>query len=138
MALTGTRVDLWVIYFAVDNASLGVWDQFSGGEVDSEESKYRPGGFDIEISLGGRRTIGNVTLARYWDDWISSIFPWLQRRAGKARTAISRFPFTADFIQLGPALGWGGTLKRVSPPDYDSMGTDAALIEVETTIDTIW
>jgi hypothetical protein len=138
MALTGSRVDTWLTHLQVDATFLGNWDQFSGGETDSEESLYRPGGYDESISLGGRQTIGNATLARYWDDWITSIYPWLRSRAGKARIYIARYPLTADFVQLGAPHGYQGTLKRVSPPDYDSMGNDAALIEVECTLDRAW
>ena len=138
MALTGSRADTWITHFQVDSTFLGVWDQFSGAAVDSEESKYRPGGYDEEISLGGRRTFDNITLARYWDDWVNAVYPWLARRAGKARCYIVRYPMTADFVQLGSGLGFQGTFKRVVVPDYDSMGTDAALIEVECTIDRAW
>ena len=38
---------------------------------------------------------------------------------------------TADGVQLGGPHGFQGTLKRVSPPEFDSTGGDAALIERE-------
>lgn len=137
MALTGSRVDTWLIHLTVETTFMGVWDTFSGGEVDSEEAKYRPGGFDQEISLGGRRTFGNVTLSRYWDDWVNAYVAWLQRQCGKGRVYINRIPYTANWVQLGRPIGYSGTLKRCSTPDVDSMGTDAALIELEATIDNV-
>ena len=137
MTLSGSRQDTWITYVTLAGVSLGPWDQFSGGEVDSEETKYRPAGYDQEISLGGRKTFTNVTTARYWDDWIASIYRWLQRCVGQQRGFIQRVPFTADWIQVGAPQGYGGTLKRVAAPEVDSMGNDAALVEMEFTIDTI-
>jgi hypothetical protein len=70
-----------------------VFDQFSGGEVDSEEALYSPGGMAAEISLGGRRTIGNVTVSRYCDralDW--PIIKWLTAQVGVARCTIGYTP----------------------------------------------
>lgn len=135
--LSGSRVDTWVTHVQVAGVFLGPWDQFSGGEVDSEEALYRPSGFDVGISLGGRKTYGNVTVARYWDTWVNSFHKSLIRWAGQQRGLIVRYPFTADWVQLGAPQQYGGTLKRVSTPDIDSMGGDAALIELEFTIDAV-
>ena len=43
---------------------LGTFDKMSGGEIDSEEAKYRPGNMGAEISLGGYRMVTNITLSR--------------------------------------------------------------------------
>jgi hypothetical protein len=137
MPLTGSRVDTWITHVTVAGIYLGPWDQFSGGEVDSEEAKYRPAGFDSELSLGGRKTFGNVTVARYWDDWVNGFHKMMMRWAGQQRGLIMRYPFTSTWVQLGAPLTYGGTLKRVSPPDVDSMGGDVALIEAEFTIDSV-
>jgi hypothetical protein len=115
---------------------LGVWDTVSGGEIDSEESKYRPGGMGPEISLGGSKTIGNLTVGRYLDtarDW--PLIKWLASRAGKGRGTIGITPLSADGASLGAPLVYGGTLKTVTRPDIDSTGTDAAILELEFTVD---
>ena len=138
MTLTGSRVDTWLTHLQVDSVFLGAWDTASGFSVDSEESKYRPGGVDYEISLGGRVTYDNITVSRYWDEWLTGMHAWLMTRVGKARIYIVRYPLTADWVQLGRGIGAQGTLKRISAPDYDSMGSDAALCEVEATIDRMW
>jgi hypothetical protein len=135
--LSGSRVDTWVTHVTVAGIFLGPWDQFSGGEADSEEALYRPSGFDVGISLGGRVTYGNVTVARYWDTWVNGFHKMMLRWVGKQRGLIVRYPFTADWVQLGAPQQYAGTLKRVSTPDVDSMGGDAALIEAEFTIDSV-
>ena len=81
-----TREDTWLVNVTIDGRALGVFDGFSGGEIDSEEALYSPGGMAAEISLGGRRTIGNVTVNRYCDralDW--PLIKWLTGQVGAAR-----------------------------------------------------
>jgi hypothetical protein len=133
-----TREDTWFINVAVGDFNLGTWDTFSGGEADSEESKYRPGGMDEEISLGGRRTIGNVTVARYYDILRDHpLVKWLYSNTGKLRGGAARVPMNMQGVLAGEAQYFGGTLKRVSVPDTDSMGSDAAMLELEFTIDVV-
>ena len=131
-----TREDTWLITFTVDGVDFGTWDTWSGGEGDSEESKYSPGGMEPEISLGGRKTIGNITLGRYLDrqrDWPQ--IKWLYARRGAARVGIKLAPLALDASRGGETLAFGGTLKQVTIPDLDSTGGDAAILEVECTID---
>lgn len=131
-----TREDTWFVTLRVDDRDLGVWDTFSGGEGDSEETKYAPGGMEPEISLGGRQTIGNVTLGRYCDrarDW--PVIKWLFSRRGAGRGTIGVTPLAADGTRGGEPLVYGGTLKTVTPPPIDSTGGDAAVLELEFTCD---
>jgi len=45
---------------------LGVWDKRSGGEVDTDIYKYKPGGMAPQVSLGGSKTIGDLTISRLY------------------------------------------------------------------------
>src|ERR1700750_3455124 len=91
-----TREDTWSISCSVDGRELpGSFDTKSGGELNSEESKYKPGGMQPEISLGGSQTIGNLTIGRYMDrarDW--PLVPWLIGRRGSGRGTIGVTPLT--------------------------------------------
>jgi hypothetical protein len=138
MPVAPTREDTWLITLAVDGVNLGVFDSFSGGELDSEESKYRPGGMAAEISLGGTQMVGNVTISRYCDrlrDWPR--IKWLQSRRGKGRVSIGVTPLDPNGATGGTPLVYTGTLKTVTPPEIDSTGTDAAQLELECTIDGV-
>ena len=131
-----TREDTWLVTLTLDGRDMGVWDTVSGGEIDSEEAKYRPGGMSPEISLGGSTTIGNLTVGRYLDtarDW--PLIKWLAGRVGKGRGVIGVTPLSTDGVRAGDPLTYGGTLKTVTRPDVDSTGTDAALVELEFTCD---
>lgn len=133
-----TREDTYLVNVTVGNLWVGTFDTHSGGEVDSEESKYRPGGMDEEISLGGRQTIGNVTVGRYYDVLRDhAIYKWLCRQAGKTRGNVMWVPLTINGHQIGEVVQEQGTLKRVQRSDIDSMGGDAATLELEFTIDLV-
>jgi hypothetical protein len=135
MPLAPTREDTWLVTASLEGRDLGVWDTASGGEIDSEEAKYRPGGMGPEISLGGARTIGNITLGRSCDtqrDW--PLIKWLAGRAGAGRGTIGITPLATDGSRAGDPLTYNVTLKTVTPPDVDSTGTDAAVLELEFTV----
>lgn len=137
MALTSpTREDSWLISLSLDGRDLETWDTFSGGEVDSDESKYRPGGMAAEVSLGGTRTIGEITLGREYDYLRDHpIVTWLISRVGSGRGIIGRQPLDTNGIPQGNPTTYTGTLKTVTLPDIDSMSNDPALIELAFTPD---
>lgn len=133
-----TREDTWLITAAVEGRDLGIFDTASGGELDSEESKYKPGGMQPEISLGGSLTIGNLTITRYCDrarDW--PVIKWLLAQRGAGRGAIGITPLDPTGARSGDPLVYGGTLKTVTPPEIDSTGTDAAMLSLEFTCDGV-
>jgi hypothetical protein len=114
----------------------GVWDKFSGGEVDSDETKYNPGGMAPPVSLGGRRTVGNVTISRLYRLYRDhSHLNTLLASAGKSKAVIQRQPLDIQGNVFGNPLVYNGTLKRVAPPDLDSEQSGAALLELEFTVD---
>ena len=136
-----TREDTWLIdvtLYPVGAAplKLGVFDTFAGGETDSEEAKYRPGNMGIEISLGGSKTVGNVTVGRYLDvqrDW--PVYKTIQNMAGSARMSVARTPLLPSGMKGGDAATWIGTLKTATLTDVDSTGSDVAKLELEMTCD---
>jgi len=143
-------LELWVA-----GNSLGDWDKKTGGEVDSEEVKYYPGGIYEPISLGGRINPGNITLQRLLDrndDWESGgadpdkgtpvgggpgqgTVSRLLAAVGKHEAKVTMRPLdlNGDFYGLR-RLVWTGIVKRVLIPDVDSESTSAALIEVEISV----
>src|SRR3954468_15769537 len=97
-----TREDTWLISLSIDGRDLEVWDRWSGGEIDSDESKYRPGGLASEISLGGTRTVGNITLGRNYDTLRDHpMLPWLVSRVGAGRCVIGRQPLDFNAVPQG-------------------------------------
>lgn len=116
----------------------GVWDKKTGGQVDSEETTYHPGGMADPISLGGRRNVENLTLSRLCKvgrDWAA--IPSLMAAVGKAAVTVTDevLDFDGNSIPGTSTLTYKGTLKRCTPPDTDSESSGPAMIEIEVTID---
>lgn len=131
----GTRQDTWVVRLTVDGENWGIWDKKTGGDSDSETTTYYPGGMKDQDDLGGRSTVGNITLQRNYDriDDHARIQRLLNRQ-GKATVTISQRPMDQDGNEYGKSIHWNGRLKRVLPPDVDSESSTAALLEIECTI----
>lgn len=125
------REDQFIWGVTVDGRDLGFFDKGSGGEVDSEETKYKPAGLP-HISLGGSTAVGNVTLQRLYqlgrDDLIES---WLMSRAGRGQVTLSKQRLDRDSNPSGKPTVYTGVLKTVTPPDTDSESSSAAMLELE-------
>jgi len=132
----GTRQDMFVVRLLVAGNSFGIWDKKTGGEFDSDEVKYYPGGMNDVVVLGGRTTPGNITLQRLYDrvddhDRINTLL----NGVGKYKCTVSQRPMDTDGNGYGKSVYWVGKLKRVLVPDVDSEATSAALIEVEISVE---
>ncbi|HEY1247506.1 MAG TPA: hypothetical protein VGE97_00830 [Nitrososphaera sp.] len=118
--------------------TLGAFDKKTGGEVDSDDNKYYPGGVNIKgpISIGGRITTGNITLQRIWDrtDDEALIYD-LVAAVGKGPVTIVVKSKNEDGEASGLPITYNGTLKRVSIPDFDSESGTAALMEIEIIVE---
>lgn len=131
----GTRQDTYVVRLNVAGHDFGIWDKKTGGEFDSDELKYFPGGMRDPISLGGRRQTGNVTLQRLYDGVDDGTYlNVLLNAVGRGKCEITQRAMDLDGNPYGQAIHYSGIVKRVSVPDVDSESTTAALIEVEATI----
>lgn len=126
------RQDQWSNTVTIDGRPLGVWDTLSGGDVESEETKYKPGGMGPEITLGGSVTVNNVTLGRLLrglDDW-EFMHGLMANRVGKARVTISRQPLDVDANPFGRPMVYRGVLQAINPGDTDSNSSDAHAWEI--------
>jgi len=110
---------------------FGVWDKKSGGAVDTDIYKYKPGGMGKQVSLGGSPTIEDVTVSRLYrherdHSEIGRLFDW----AGRARCTVSQHILDLDGNVYGAPIVWVGLLKTTTPPDHDSESTDPAMVEL--------
>ncbi len=126
----------WKITVFVDGVNTSTWDKMSGGEVDSVEVKYRPGGMKPEKSYGGPQTITNITVSRKYEaDRDHTLAKRWVGRAGKARVTVHKHLLDSDGVPQPKPYTYRGTLKKVTVPDADSMGNSPSMIELEITPD---
>lgn len=133
------REDQYRVTVAIDNVDLGVFDKLSGGEIDSEETKYKPGGMAPQVSLGGSVSVNNVTVSRLYDlQRDHQILPMLISKVGKGSVTVTKQPLDPDGNVYGKPTVYTGRLKQVTPPDHDSTGSGAAMVELEvSTVGTV-
>lgn len=141
MAGGPTRKDTFKVDVSIQDingsANLGVWDKKTGGNVDSEEYKFSPGAMGDPVSLGGRKVIDNVVVSRLYRlerDHVD-LSKRLINGVGKAKITVSQQPLDINGNAYGRPMVWTGTLKRFSPPEVDSESSDAALAEIEITVE---
>lgn len=130
-----SRQDQRRVSVVIDGTPTGVWDQKSGAMMDSEETKFRPGGMAQEVALGGSQTLENLTVARLFDlsRDLSQVKRWYAR-AGKASVvAVEQF-LDPDGNAFGAPVTYVGKLKSVAIPEHDSESSDPALVELEVTL----
>lgn len=127
------REDTYRVTVTVGNRDLGTWDKMSGGEADSEETTYRPGGLAQQITLGGARTLGNVTVTKLYDEPMHQLWHWLSEQVGRADMVVTKQPLDADGNKWDRPIVYSGKLKSATPPDTDSEGSGAALGALEMT-----
>jgi len=128
------RQDQNDVKVSVDGVDLGTWDKKTGGEIDSEETTYKPGAMGARISLGGSVNVGAVTVSRLFDlDRDGTTMHWLIGRVGKGEMVVAIQPLDVDGNAYGRSLTYSGKLKQYNPYEVDSESSDAALIELECT-----
>ena len=135
----GTRADTWEIIVEMGTGSsmitLGIWDKKTGGDLDSDEVKYYPGGMAPVEALGGRLNPTNLTIQRIYDRVDDGAHvTQLLNAVGKGIMTVTQRALDLEGVGMPKRVIWTGILKRVRVPDVDSETTGAALIEIEITV----
>jgi len=128
-----SRQDQYNVTVSVAGTNLGTFDKMSGGDFDSEETKYKPGAMAPQISLGGSQTVTNITVSRlYVLERDHPLIPWLKAQVGRGVVVVSKQPMDINEHPFGSPIVYQGILKKVVPPPADSGATSTpALIEFE-------
>lgn len=133
-----SRQDQYNVTVSIDGKDQGTWDKMSGGEIDSEELKYKPGAMAPQVSLGGSVSVSNITVSRLYDlardhsgTAGSSGAAFLKSRVGKAEVTVTKQPLDINGATFGAPIVYTGKLKQVKFPDADSEGNNAAMVELE-------
>lgn len=111
--------------------SLGVWDKFEGGEIDSEAKTYRPGGMADPEVLAALPSVGEVTISKgFQADLDGATKKWLNSQIGQYACAI-KTPLKADKKPVIEGQEtFTGIVKSVNTPTHDSEGDNVSMLEV--------
>jgi hypothetical protein len=133
-----SRLDQYAVSVSIDGTSLGVFDKMSGGEIDSEETKYKQGGMVPPVTLGGSISVGNVTVQRLFRlDRDKQQESFLKSRVGKGSVTVSKQSLDVDGNPYGSPTVYRGTYKQLTFPEPDSESSAAALLQIEVSSATV-
>lgn len=114
--------------------NLGVWDDKTGGDSDSNTVQYFLGGAGPRISLGGTTQVANVVLSKLEDDALMANAKWLLNYKGPA--VITQQKLDDDGNPVYEPFQWTGRIKRAKLADVSSQGTNTpSVFEVEMEVD---
>jgi len=128
-----SRQDQYNVTVSVAGTNLGTFDKMTGGDFDSEETKYKPGAMGPQIVLGGSKSISNIVLSRLYSlTRDHPIMEWLQHQTGVGACVVTKQPLDINEHPFGKPLIYQGILKKATPPQADSEATTTpAMLELE-------
>jgi hypothetical protein len=136
-----SRQDMYRVTASIAGTTFSgeLFDKQTGGMSDSEETKYRQGGMADPISLGGQRTLENVTISRiYRQDRDPAQVGLLLSMVGRGDITVTKIPLDINRAALPTGgLVYKGKVKSVKYPEHDSESNSAGLLEIEVSTDSI-
>lgn len=122
-----SRQDNYNVTLTVNGRQMGTYDKMEGGELDSDEVKYRSGNMGSQRSLGGPRMVGNITLTDLFEHTQADRerLRFLLANAGHGAATVVKQPLDADGNANVDPLVYTGTLKTVTPGPVDSNSNEA-------------
>lgn len=111
---------------------LGIWENRTGGDGDTDSTKHREGNMGQEKSFGGPQTTNNVSVSRRYD--LTRDHPFIKAlyaARGKAILIVTEQPLDEYGAAFGDPLSWRGKLKGVNPGDRNANSNSIKMVTLE-------
>lgn len=129
------QVHVWVVDQTTgQNRSLGIWDSFEGGDVDSDARTYRPGGMQASVALSSPAQTSDVTISRGYQTGDIGTETFLHQHIGHP---IEITKTAMDVLTTRPVsrgLQYRGIIKSVRTPTHDSDGDRVTRLQIVAVI----
>ena len=127
-----SRQDLYYIVVTVDGENIGVFDAWTGGDGDSEESTYDDGN-GVRQALGGKQTRENVVVSRLVSpERDLDLYRRLDAKRGKVDMTATKYLCDDDRNPISPPIAARhGRFKRICDPQANSNESSESLFELE-------
>lgn len=125
------REDMADIRVSLNGTPLfGSWATASGGALESDDQKTRPGGMGHEVSVGGHASRGDITATTQLTDHVVNAHDGLERQVGNGSVKVSWTFLGRDRIPTGKSHTRVGTLKAAKLPDATSGSSAQGMYEI--------
>jgi hypothetical protein len=119
-----------VTYIREDQADIRVkvagiaygdsWATAQGGNLDTDDSKTRPGGMGKEVAVGGPSSRDDMTVETQLNDVVLGFHKTLENKLGVAECKVAITFLGPDRLPTGATQTVTGVLKSVALPDLAS------------------
>jgi hypothetical protein len=127
------RADMAKITVSVDSQQVGpdMWATFSGGGLDTDDQKTRPGGMQNQVAIGGPTSRDDITVTTQFTDLVASVAKALELRTGRGSLTVAVTYKDPDGNNVS-AHGFTrtGIVKSVQIPNVDVNTGDVAFLTV--------
>lgn len=132
-----SRKNNYRVYATVDGKDLGLFVTWTGGDGDSDDTRYTEGDGG-EFPLGGRQTRDPITIGRRFDAARDlPVHPWLDSRRGKGVCDWTKQYVDDEENPIGKPIKRHGILKKVTDPEADKGSSDPSTFELEMVPDAV-
>ena len=126
-----SRKNNYRVYGAVDGKDLGLFETWSGGDNDSDDTPYTDGD-GTDVSLGGKQSRDPITIGRrVKSDRDLPIYEWLVSRRGKGEAVFTKQYVDDEENPVGKPIIRRGKFKKVTDPEADKGSSDPSTFELE-------
>ncbi len=106
------------------------WATLEGGDLESEDTKTRPGGMVPQVNLGGPTTRTDATVTRPYTAELHPHIVDLENVGGQGAMSITYNILGANAQTIGTPVTLTGILKNVTRPNWDSNATGTAMLSL--------
>ena len=126
------RSDMFQLQVSVAGVNIDTisWDSVEGGELQSDDTSFNPGGMQPQIALGGKRSRSAMTVKRIWSDALLGSYVALDNVAGNAPVTISVQTLSASKQPVGSPLVYTGILQTCTRPGFDSSSSSVVYLQL--------
>lgn len=111
------------------------FEKWAGGDIESDETKYRSAASRKETARGGMSSRQNVTLSRECDAATWALKDALSDCAGVEPCTAVRQMLDNRGSPVGAPMTVTGIVKAIKWPDFDLSSSAVGLLEIEVSAD---
>jgi hypothetical protein len=126
-----SRKDNYRVHAVVDGEDIGLFETWSGGDGDSDDTPYREGDGSL-TNLGGKQSRDPITIGRLVKpERDVPVYHRLDSKRGKVEAVFTKQYVDDEENPIGKPIIRRGRFKKVTDPEADKNSSDASTFSLE-------